>query len=158
MLRIRRDKLKLDTYIGKQMLVYGLPAALQMSIISISDMTLQAVVNTYGTTLVVAYGVCIKVEGLGMQVGDALGTALGTFTGQNTGAKNIERIKAGFRTTFLLSAIGYAVVSRYSKRISKVLYRNTFFNMRINVFFTCVDMLGIHPRKKPTCIPESANR
>ena len=46
MLRIRRDKLKLDTYIGKQMLVYGLPAALQMSIISISDMTLQAVVNT----------------------------------------------------------------------------------------------------------------
>lgn len=63
MLRIRRDKLKLDTYIGKQMLVYGLPAALQMSIISISDMTLQAVVNTYGTTLVVAYGVCIKVEG-----------------------------------------------------------------------------------------------
>ena len=61
------------------MLVYGLPAALQMSIISISDMTLQAVVNTYGTTLVVAYGVCIKVEGLGMQVGDALGTALGTL-------------------------------------------------------------------------------
>ncbi len=111
MLRIRRDKLKLDTYIGKQMLVYGLPAALQMSIISISDMTLQAVVNTYGTTLVVAYGVCIKVEGLGMQVGDALGTALGTFTGQNTGAKNIDRIKAGFRTTFLLNAIGYAVVS-----------------------------------------------
>ena len=93
------------------MLVYGLPAALQMSIISISDMTLQTVVNTYGTTLVVAYGVCVKVEGLGMQVGDALGTALGTFTGQNTGAKNISRIRAGFRTTFGLNAIGYAVVS-----------------------------------------------
>ena len=111
MLRIRRDKLKLDTFIGKKMLVYGLPAALQMSIISISDMTLQAVVNTYGTTLVVAYGVCVKVEGLGMQVGDALGTALGTFAGQNTGAKNISRIKAGFRTTFALNAIGYAIVS-----------------------------------------------
>ena len=82
-----------------------------MSIISISDMTLQAVVNTYGTTLVVAYGVCVKVEGLGMQVGDALGTALGTFAGQNTGAKNISRIKAGFRTTFALNAIGYAIVS-----------------------------------------------
>lgn len=123
MLRIRRDKLKLDTYIGKQMLVYGLPAALQMSIISISDMTLQAVVNTYGTTLVVAYGVCIKVEGLGMQVGDALGTALGTFTGQNTGAKNIERIKAGFRTTFLLNAIGYAVVSPLIFLLAPVIMR-----------------------------------
>lgn len=111
MLRFQRSKMKLNRYIGKQMLVYGLPAALQMSIISISDMTLQAVVNTYGTTLVVAYGVCVKVEGLGMQVGDALGTALGTFTGQNTGAKNISRIRAGFRTTFGLNAIGYAVVS-----------------------------------------------
>ena len=110
-LRFQKSKMKLNRYIGKQMLVYGLPAALQMSIISVSDMTLQAVVNTYGTTLVVAYGVCVKVEGLGMQVGDALGTALGTFTGQNAGAKNISRIKAGFRTAFGLNAIGYAVVS-----------------------------------------------
>ena len=111
MLRFQRAKMRLNRFIGKQMLVYGLPAALQMSIISISDMTLQAVVNTYGTTLVVAYGVCVKVEGLGMQVGDALGTALGTFTGQNTGARNIPRIKAGFRTVFGINAIGYAIVS-----------------------------------------------
>lgn len=111
MLRFSRDKMRLNKHIGKQMLVYGLPAALQMSIISISDMTLQAVVNTYGTALVVAYGVCVKVEGLGMQIGDALGTALGTFTGQNAGAKNIIRIKEGFRKTFVINAIGYAVIS-----------------------------------------------
>lgn len=111
MLRITRGKLKLNKKIGKQMLQYGLPAALQMSIISISDMTLQAVVNTYGTALVVAYGVGVKVEGLGMQVGDALGTSLGTFAGQNTGAKNIDRIREGFRKTFALNAVGYLIVS-----------------------------------------------
>lgn len=111
MLRITRGKLKLNKKIGKQMLQYGLPAALQMSIISISDMTLQAVVNTYGTALVVAYGVGVKVEGLGMQVGDALGTSLGTFAGQNTGAKNIDRIREGFRKTFALNAVGYVIVS-----------------------------------------------
>ena len=61
MLRIRRDKLKLDTYIGKQMLVYGLPAALQ--------------------------------------------------------------IKAGFRTTFLLNAIGYAVVSPLIFLLAPVIMR-----------------------------------
>lgn len=110
-LRFRREKIKLNKKIGKQMLVYGLPAALQMSIISISDMTLQAVVNTYGTALVVAYGVCIKVEGLGMQIGDALGTALGTFTGQNAGAKNIDRIKAGLRSSVGMCIVGYAVIS-----------------------------------------------
>lgn len=112
-LRIRKDRLKLNRTIGKQMLVYGLPAALQMSIISISDMTLQAVVNTYGTALVVAYGVCLKVEGLGMQIGDALGTALGTFAGQNAGAGNADRIKAGLRAAAGMCVIGYAVVSPF---------------------------------------------
>ena len=110
-LRLRKDRMKLNRVIGKQILVYGLPAALQMSIISVSDMTLQAVVNTYGTALVVAYGVCLKVEGLGMQIGDALGTALGTFAGQNAGAKNINRIKAGMRSTGGMCIIGYAVIS-----------------------------------------------
>ncbi len=85
--RIRRGKLKFNRKIGRQMLKYGLPAGLQMSIISISDMTLQAVVNTFGTALVVAYGVCLRMEWLGMLIGDSLGTALGTFTGQNTGAE-----------------------------------------------------------------------
>ena len=110
MLRIRRDKLKLDTYIGKQMLVYGLPAALQMSIISISDMTLQAVVNTYGTTLVVAYGVCIKVKGLECR-----------WRCSRNGTGNLYRTKYGSEEHradqswishyVLLNAIGYAVVS-----------------------------------------------
>ncbi len=111
MLRIRREKLKMNAFIAKQILKYGLPAALQMSIISVSDMILQAVVNTYGTVMVVAYGVCLKMEWMGMQFGDALGTAVGTFTGQNTGAKNIERVKAGFRTAVGINVIGYIVIS-----------------------------------------------
>ena len=110
-LRIRKGKLKLNRKIGKRMLVYGLPAAMQMSIISVSDMTLQAVVNTYGTALVVAYGVCVRVEGLGMQIGDAIGTALGTYTGQNVGAKNMGRIRAGLRSAVFLCIAGYAVIS-----------------------------------------------
>ena len=122
-LRIRRAKLKLNRAIGKQILVYGLPAALQMSIISVSDMTLQAVVNTYGTALVVAYGVCLKVEGLGMQIGDALGTALGTFAGQNAGAKNTDRIKAGLRSTVGMCIIGYAVVSPFIYFAAPVIMR-----------------------------------
>ena len=87
------------------------------------DMTLQAVVNTYGTALVVAYGVCLKVEGLGMQIGDALGTALGTFAGQNAGAKDIDRIKAGLRSTVGMCIIGYAVVSPFIYFAAPVIMR-----------------------------------
>ncbi len=111
MCRFRRGKMKFNPKIGRQMLKYGLPAGLQMSIISISDMTLQAVVNTFGTVLVVAYGVGLRMEWIGMLVGDSLGQALGTFAGQNTGAKNIGRIKSGFKTCSWMCVVGYAVVS-----------------------------------------------
>ncbi len=109
--RIKREKFRLNLHIGKQILRFGIPAALQMSIISVSDMTLQAVINTYGTALVVAYSVAMKMEWMGLLIGQSLGNALGTFAGQNTGAGNIPRVQEGLRKTIGLSIVGYAVVS-----------------------------------------------
>lgn len=108
-LRMSRKEWKLDRYLAGQILRYGIPTGLQMSIISISDMTLQAVVNTYGTTMVVAYGVCMKVEGLGFQLAEAIGSAVGTFTGQNVGAKNFVRIRKGVRSAYLMNIICYGI-------------------------------------------------
>lgn len=108
-LRFTRDQMKMNSEIAKLILTYGVPTGLQMSIISISDMTLQAVVNTYGTALIVAYGVCIKVEGLGWQLSDAIGTSLGTFVGQNIGAGKIDRVKKGVKCASLMNLVCYGV-------------------------------------------------
>lgn len=108
-LRLNRENLKPDKAIAKQILIYGIPTGLQMSIISISDMTLQAMVNTYGTALVVAYGVCMKVEGLGWQMTEAIGSALGTFVGQNIGAGKFDRVKKGVRCAYLMNIICYGI-------------------------------------------------
>lgn len=108
-LRLSRKQFACDKQLVRSILVYGLPTGLQMSIISVSDMTLQAVVNTYSTALVVAYGVCLKVEGLGFQLGDAIGTALGTFVGQNVGAKRFDRVRKGVRCAYLMNLISYGI-------------------------------------------------
>lgn len=108
-LRVGRTEWKPDAYLAGQVLKYGIPTGLQMSIISISDMTLQAVINTYGTTMIVAYGVCMKVEGLGFQLADAIGTSLGTFTGQNVGAKEFLRVRKGVRSAYLMNVICYGI-------------------------------------------------
>lgn len=108
-LRLGRKEWKPDLYLTGQILRYGLPTGLQMSIISISDMTLQAVINTYSTALIVAYGVALKVEGLGFQIADAIGTAMGTFAGQNVGAGDLGRVKKGVRSAYLLNLICYGV-------------------------------------------------
>ncbi len=106
---LSKEKMHMDTEIAKLILIYGVPTGLQMSIISISDMTLQAMINTYGTALVVAYGVSTKVEGLGWQMADAIGTSLGTFVGQNVGAKDFDRVKKGVRCAYLMDIICYGI-------------------------------------------------
>ena len=109
MLRIRREDMRFDPKIAKQILIYGIPTGLQMSIITISDMTLQAMVNTYSTALVVAYGVCIKVEAVGWQMSDAIGTAVGTFTGQNIGAGKFDRVKKGVSCAYIIHLICFGL-------------------------------------------------
>jgi len=109
MLRVSRRDMRMNPVIARQILVYGIPTGLQMSIISISDMTLQSKINTYSTALVVAYGVCIKVEGLGWQIADAIGTSVGTFAGQNVGAGKFGRVRQGVRCAYLINLICYGV-------------------------------------------------
>lgn len=108
-LKPEKREWKADMYLVGQVLKYGLPTGLQMSIISVSDMTLQAVINTYGTVMIVAYGVCMKVEGLGFQLADAIGSALGTFAGQNVGAGNLGRVRKGVRSAYLMNLICYGI-------------------------------------------------
>jgi len=108
-LRFSRSEMRMNPAIARQILAYGIPTGLQMSIISISDMTLQGKINTYSTALVVGYGVCIKVEGVGWQIADAIGSAVGTFSGQNVGARKFNRVRSGVRGAYLLNLICYGV-------------------------------------------------
>ncbi|MBR4038854.1 MAG: MATE family efflux transporter [Clostridia bacterium] len=109
MLRLKKGELRMDPVIARQILVYGIPTGLQMSIISISDMALQAKINTYSTALIVAYGIATKVEFLGWQIAEALGTAMGTFVGQNIGAGDYKRVRQGVRCAYGIHFICYGI-------------------------------------------------
>lgn len=86
----------IDRAILKRCLMLGIPVALQNSLIAISCVMLQWVVNGFGATIVAAFTVGNRFEQLIQQPFNSLGAALGTYTGQNMGANNIERIKKGF--------------------------------------------------------------
>ncbi|MBQ7786317.1 MAG: MATE family efflux transporter [Clostridia bacterium] len=108
-LRFSLKELRMDPGIARQILVYGIPTGLQMSIISISDMALQAKINTYSTALIVAYGVSTKVEFLGWQISEAIGTALGTFVGQNVGAGKFDRVRQGVRCAYVIHFVCFGL-------------------------------------------------
>lgn len=80
----------------------GIPMALQSSLIAVSVMVLQGVVNSFGETVMAAYTVVGKVEQLVQMPFVSLSAALTSFAGQNKGAGKIDRVKQGYRVSTLM--------------------------------------------------------
>mgnify|MGYP004468869171 FL=1 len=83
----------------------GIPVAAQSSIISVSTMALQGVVNGFGETVMAAYTVVDRVEQIVQQPYTSLGTALTSFAGQNVGAQKLDRVKQGFRVATWMTLV-----------------------------------------------------
>lgn len=83
----------------------GVPLSLQYSLIAISCMALQRVVNSFGAAVMAAFTAVSRVEQLLHQPYGTLSTALATYSGQNLGAKDLERIKLGFKKSLIMMGI-----------------------------------------------------
>lgn len=87
----------------------GVPAGLQGSIFSISNVLIQSSVNSFGSIAVAGNTASMSVEGFVYTVMNAFGQAAMTFTGQTVGARRNDRIPAiGLRCTLLVAVIGLA--------------------------------------------------
>lgn len=102
---ITKEELKLDKPLLYKCMRLGIPVSLQMSMISVSCIALQWVVNGFGETIVAAFTAANRVEQLVQQPFNSLGTAVATFTGQNVGANQKERVKRGFWVGLFISTI-----------------------------------------------------
>ena len=80
----------------------GAPVAIQNSMIAVSCISLQAVVNGFGPDVASAYTICGRIEQLVQQPYGSLGMALTSYSGQNVGAKKQERVVEGFRKSTLI--------------------------------------------------------
>ena len=83
----------------------GVPLSLQFSLIAISCMALQRVVNGFGAAVMAAFTATSRVEQLLHQPYQTLSAALSTYSGQNLGANNFERIKLGFKKSMIMMGI-----------------------------------------------------
>ncbi len=103
--RLSREELKPHKDIIIKSFRLGVPVALQNSMIAISCMVLQGVVNGFGETVMAAYTIINRIEQVVQQPFGSLGTALTTYSGQNMGAEKIDRIKKGFRQATLIALV-----------------------------------------------------
>lgn len=98
-----------DLSMLKALLLFGLPLALQYLVINISGMVLQSTINLQGSIFVAGYTAINKVYGLLECSAISLGAAATTFFSHNYGAKQIDRVRSGVRTTAFIG-IGMSMV------------------------------------------------
>jgi len=72
----------------------GIPAGLQMSVISAGSAAIMSVVNVFGESIVAGYGAALRLNSLIMLPAKSLGTAVNSMAGQNIGVGKWDRVKA----------------------------------------------------------------
>ncbi|WP_035798642.1 MATE family efflux transporter [Butyrivibrio sp. NC3005] len=102
---MEKSDMNFDRDISTKVLKLGIPLSLQFSLIAISCMALQKVVNSYGKVAVAAFTATSRIEQVIHQPYQTLGAALSTFTGQNYGADKNDRIKEGYHKGLLLMVV-----------------------------------------------------
>lgn len=90
----------------------GFPAAFQSCMISLGGMSVQRLVNSFGSSVMAAYTAANRVDSVAIQVIVSIGTALSVFTGQNIGKGRYDRIKHGlYRTMIIMVGASMAIAA-----------------------------------------------
>lgn len=94
-------KLRIDLPILRRILGIGLPAGVQSSLFSVSNIVIQSAINSLGTVVMAASSAAFNIEILTFDILDAFSQACTTFVGQNYGAGKIDRCKKTLKLCML---------------------------------------------------------
>ena len=79
----------------KKLVQLGLPSGLTQAIFSFAMIIIQSLTNSFGTAVIAANTVVMRVDGFAMMPNFTFGTAMTTYTGQNIGANRVDRVEEG---------------------------------------------------------------
>ena len=108
-LDLNRRTLRLGREMTLRTIRLGLPSGLTQAIFSMASLVVQALTNSFGTNVIAASIVVMRVDGFAMMPNFTFGMAMTTFVGQNVGAGLMRRVTEGTREG-LRMALGASLV------------------------------------------------
>ena len=81
----------------KKIAVIAVPSILQQSFVSVGNIIIQSVINSFGAGVIAGYSAAIKLNNLVITSFTTLGNGISNYTAQNLGAKKPDRIREGMR-------------------------------------------------------------
>lgn len=83
-------------FLLKKIMFIAIPSILQQSFISVGNIIIQSIINSFGTGVMAGYSASVKLNNLVITSFTTLGNGISNYTAQNIGAKKLSRIPAGF--------------------------------------------------------------
>lgn len=81
----------------KSFIIIAVPSILQQSFVSVGNIIIQGLINSFGTAVMAGYSAAIKLNNLVITSFTTLATGVSNYTAQNLGANKTERIPQGFK-------------------------------------------------------------
>lgn len=97
----------------RDIVVIAIPSAVQSGIRSVAFLSMTTIIAVYGTAAVAAYGICLRLDMMGLIIVMGLCTGVAVMVGQNLGAGKVERAVQAVRYAAAINAafmIGVAVL------------------------------------------------
>jgi putative MATE family efflux protein len=111
MIRFRLKNLTFDMGLFKKSFRIGLPTGIQHTFVSLGMMAVLTIVNLFGTNVIAAYSVVLRINSIATLPAMNFAAALATFVGQNLGAGKTHRVTKGLKETILMSSLVSVSVS-----------------------------------------------
>lgn len=131
--RISLHEMHMDWNLLKKIFRIGIPAALQMTIISFSNVFVQSYINYFGADCMSGWTAYTKSDALMFLPMQSIALAVTTFVGQNIGIGNAARAKQGIHTATIMAMICTLVLM--IPTIIAAPYLVAFFNARGEVVY-----------------------
>ena len=96
-LRVRREDCRWNKAVLKSLLNLSLFTCLQQSVMNFGILMIQGLVNSFGTAVMAAFAVAVKIDTIAYMPVQDFGNAFSTFVAQNYGAGRRDRISKGVR-------------------------------------------------------------
>lgn len=109
--KVRKSDMHFDGAKFKNILSLSGFTCLQQSVMNFGILVVQGIVNSFGTAVMAAFAVAVKIDTIAYMPLQDFGNAFSVFVAQNFGAGKIDRIKSGIKQAVISVAIFSAVVS-----------------------------------------------
>ncbi|WP_410256289.1 MATE family efflux transporter [Bacillus cereus] len=124
-----RKYLRMDGELLKLLLRLGIPASINMILVSLSEIAVIAFVNRYGSDATAAYGVVNQVASYVQMPAVSLGITVSIFAAQSIGANQFDKlqkvVRAGILMNYIIGGILIAFIYLFSREILSLFLTNT---------------------------------